>query len=88
MRLRYLEKEFDNPPARSNVADAADRLEPRRRRRACASTSGPSSSPPCCAPSSPSHWNKERGRYPDGSERINDLHYTTAEKRAAKGARV
>ena len=33
------------------------------------------------------YWNKDRGRNPDGSERI-DLHYTTAEKRAAKEARV
>jgi hypothetical protein len=31
------------------------------------------------------HWRKDRGRNPDGSERFNDLHLTTAEKRAARG---
>ena len=31
-------------------------------------------------------WTKDRGRNPDGSERINDLHLTLAEKRAARGA--
>ena len=29
------------------------------------------------------HWKKDRGRDPDGSERINDRHFTIAEKRAA-----
>jgi hypothetical protein len=29
-------------------------------------------------------WNKDRGKNPDGSERLNDLHYTIAEKRAAR----
>ena len=33
------------------------------------------------------HWKKDRGRNPDGSERINDLHYTSAEKRAAREGR-
>ena len=32
------------------------------------------------------HWKKDRGRDPDGSERINDRHFTTAEKRAARRA--
>ena len=31
------------------------------------------------------HWRKDRGKNPDGSERPNDLHFTTAEKRAAQG---
>ena len=31
-------------------------------------------------------WNKDRGRNPDGSERVNDLHYTLAKKRAAREA--
>jgi hypothetical protein len=31
------------------------------------------------------HWRKDRGKNPDGSERLNDLHFTTAEKRAARG---
>ena len=30
-------------------------------------------------------WEKDRGKNPDGSERLNDLHYTLAEKRAARG---
>jgi hypothetical protein len=30
-------------------------------------------------------WAKDRGKNPDGSERHNDLHYTLAEKRAARG---
>lgn len=30
------------------------------------------------------HWRKDRGRNPDGSERYNDLHFTIAEKRAAR----
>jgi hypothetical protein len=30
------------------------------------------------------NWNKDRGKNPDGSERINDLHPTIAEKRAAR----
>jgi len=29
------------------------------------------------------HWKKDRGKNPDGSERLNDLHFTLAEKRAA-----
>ena len=32
------------------------------------------------------HWRKDRGTNPDGSERLNDVHCTAAEKRAAKGA--
>lgn len=31
------------------------------------------------------HWRKDRGKNPDGSERVNDLHFTTAEKLAARG---
>jgi hypothetical protein len=31
------------------------------------------------------HWRKDRGKNTDGSERLNDLHFTTAEKRAARG---
>jgi hypothetical protein len=31
-------------------------------------------------------WDKDRGRNPDGSERINDRHPTLAEKRAARAA--
>jgi hypothetical protein len=31
------------------------------------------------------HWRKDRGKNPDGSERFNDLHFTIAEKRAARG---
>ncbi len=30
------------------------------------------------------HWKKDRGKNPDGSERINDLHYTIAEKQQAR----
>ena len=30
-------------------------------------------------------WEKDRGKNPDGTERFNDLHYTLAEKRAARG---
>ena len=30
-------------------------------------------------------WEKDRGKNPDGSERLNDLHFTLAEKRAARG---
>lgn len=30
-------------------------------------------------------WEKDRGKNPDGSERLNDLHYTLAQKRAARG---
>ena len=29
-------------------------------------------------------WNKDPGKNPDGSERLNDLHYTLAEKRSAR----
>lgn len=32
-------------------------------------------------------WEKDRGKNPDGSERLNDLHYTIAEKLAARGQR-
>jgi hypothetical protein len=31
------------------------------------------------------NWNKDRGKNPDGSERLNDRHFTLAEKRAAQG---
>jgi len=31
------------------------------------------------------HWRKDRGKNLDGSERLNNLHLTTAEKRAARG---
>ncbi|MCL5996399.1 MAG: BREX-1 system adenine-specific DNA-methyltransferase PglX [Chloroflexi bacterium] len=30
------------------------------------------------------HWNKDRGKNPDGSERLNDLHFTIAEKHLAR----
>lgn len=30
------------------------------------------------------HWKKDRGKNPDGSERLNDLHPTLAERRAAR----
>ena len=30
------------------------------------------------------NWKKDRGRDPDGSERLNDVHFTLAQKRAAK----
>jgi hypothetical protein len=30
------------------------------------------------------NWKKDRGKEPDGSERLNDLHYTRAEKQAAR----
>jgi hypothetical protein len=30
------------------------------------------------------NWNKDRGKDPDGSERVNDLHYTRADKLAAR----
>jgi hypothetical protein len=33
------------------------------------------------------HWRKDRGRNPDGSERLNDLHFTTFEKRSASGGK-
>lgn len=32
------------------------------------------------------NWNKDRGKNPDGSERLNDLHFTLAKKRAAREA--
>lgn len=32
------------------------------------------------------HWNKDRGTNPDGSQRLNDLHYTIADKQAARAA--
>jgi hypothetical protein len=32
------------------------------------------------------NWNKDRGRNPDGSERLNDIHLSLAEKRAAREA--
>ncbi|MCV7176148.1 hypothetical protein H7H98_10370 [Mycolicibacterium sphagni] len=31
------------------------------------------------------HWKKDRGTNPDGSDRHNDLHYSVAEKRKARG---
>ncbi len=31
------------------------------------------------------NWNKDRGKNPDGSDRPNDLHFTIAQKRAARG---
>lgn len=31
------------------------------------------------------NWNKDRGTNPDGSERLNDRHYTLAEKQQARG---
>ncbi len=31
------------------------------------------------------NWNKDRGKNPDGSERLNELHYTIAEKKKARG---
>ena len=34
------------------------------------------------------NWNKDRGTNPDGSERLNDLHYTLAQKREAREAVV
>ena len=30
------------------------------------------------------HWNKDRGKNPDGSERLNDLHCTVAQKLEAR----
>jgi hypothetical protein len=33
------------------------------------------------------NWNKDRGTDPDGSERLNDRHFTVAEKRAAREGR-
>lgn len=33
-------------------------------------------------------WEKDRGKNPDGTERLNDLHFTLAQKRAARGAGV
>jgi hypothetical protein len=30
------------------------------------------------------HWKKDRGKEPDGSERLNDLHYTIAQKQHAR----
>jgi hypothetical protein len=32
------------------------------------------------------HWKKDRGKNPDGSERINDLHLTRAQKLAARAS--
>ncbi len=32
------------------------------------------------------HWRKDRGKNPDGTERLNDLHFTNDEKRAARKA--
>ena len=32
------------------------------------------------------NWNKDRGKNPDGSERLNDRHLTRAEKEAARRA--
>lgn len=31
-------------------------------------------------------WDKDRGKNPDGSDRLNNLHYTNAQKQAARGA--
>lgn len=31
-------------------------------------------------------WDKDRGKNPDGSDRLNGLHYTNAQKQAARGA--
>ena len=31
------------------------------------------------------NWKKDRGRNPNGSERVNDIHLSLAEKRAALG---
>jgi hypothetical protein len=31
------------------------------------------------------HWRTDRGKNPDGSVRLNDLHFTSADKRAARG---
>lgn len=33
-------------------------------------------------------WDKDRGKNPDGSERLNDLHYTLAQKQTARGGRA
>jgi hypothetical protein len=33
-------------------------------------------------------WDKDRGKNPDGSERLNDLHFALASKQAARGARA
>lgn len=33
------------------------------------------------------HWRKDRGKNPDGSERLNDLHFTNEEKRRARAKR-
>ena len=33
-------------------------------------------------------WNKDRGRDPDGSERVNDVHHTLSAKRAAREGRA
>ena len=33
------------------------------------------------------NWKKDRGRDPDGSERVNDVHFTLAQKRTARGRR-
>ena len=32
------------------------------------------------------NWNKDRGTDPDGSERLNDLHFTRATKEALRRA--
>ena len=34
------------------------------------------------------NWKKDRGRNPDGSERLNDVHLTLAQKRAAREAKT
>jgi hypothetical protein len=31
------------------------------------------------------NWRKDRGTNPDGSERLNDVHFATATKHAARG---
>lgn len=33
-------------------------------------------------------WDKDRGKNPDGTDRLNDLHYTLAQKQAARGGRA
>ena len=50
----------------------------------CGSTSGRSWKQAYCATSFTVDWRKDRGKNPDGSERMNDLHYTIAEKQAAR----
>ena len=51
---------------------------------ACDSTSARSWRPACCASPFNIHWRKDRGKNPDGSERLNDIHLTLAEKLEAR----